>query len=259
MAKAVFRRLRIDQLNEPRPALRKGRTQVEALAKSIAEVGLLVPLVVRGIGGEEYVVIAGAGRLEALRLNGAGASTKVPCVVVEASDAEATLMALVENTAREGLTPLEEAEAAAVLVREYGYTQEAVAAATGRTQARVSQWLKVLSLDARVAAALRSGKIEMATASALLPLAGDAAAQRELLEQVLKRGLGAAQARALVSKRLHGAAAIEPVRYTVAGAGKVEARTTRSGKLSVSLQAEHKAGLDRLLRSLRKRLKLPKV
>lgn len=92
MARGKVRWIRIEQLNLAQPMIRSGRERLGELAASIEEVGVLVPLVVRSLGGEpeEFAVIAGAGRLEALRVNGAAPSTTVPCVVVEVDDAQGT-------------------------------------------------------------------------------------------------------------------------------------------------------------------------
>ena len=192
-----------------------------------------------------------------MRMNGASPSQEVPCIVVDVDDPQATLLALVENRVREALTPLEEAEVARVLVHDYGFTQEEVAGAIGRTQALVSRWLAVFKLDRRVLAALRDGRIEMRTAHALLPLKDDAAAQREVLAQVLEQGLSASQAAALVNARRFGRRAIKPARYTVVGAGRIDARTTRSGKLRVTLEANDRAGLAKLLTSAQKKYGRP--
>ena len=258
MAAPKFRRLRLDQLNLPQPGLRGGRKKLDELVASIEAVGVLVPLVVRRLGGskrqEEYSVIAGAGRLEALRRTGAGPAAPVPCVVVDVDDAEATLLSLVENTVREAMRPFDEAEAARVLVRDYGFTQERVAHALGTTQATVSRQLAVFELDRTVVAALRRGEIEMGVARALLPLKGDAKAQRRLMARVAKEKLSAGEVSALVAVELHGADALAPMRYTVAGAGKVDARTTRGGKLKVVLEADDRDGLRRLLASVSKKM-----
>jgi ParB family chromosome partitioning protein len=175
-------------------------------------------------------------------------------VVVDVDDAQATLLALVENTVREDMRPFDEAEVARALVHDYGYTQGEVARAIGRSQGRVSHLLAVFELDGRVVKALRDGSIEMRTAIALLPLLDDKAKQRALLARALKDGLSAGQVTALVNAELLGEAAIEPVRYTVPKAGRVSARTTRSGKLRVVLEAEDRGALDKLWKSLKKQM-----
>jgi ParB-like chromosome segregation protein Spo0J len=94
----------------------------------------------------------------------------------------------------------------------------------------------------------------MRTARALLPLKRQAKVQRELLAKIVKEELSAGQVAALVAKRVYGAGAIAPLRYSVRGAGRVDAKTTRSGKLRVVLEAEDRAGLAKLLSSVRKKI-----
>jgi ParB family chromosome partitioning protein len=254
MGATKFRMIRLDQLNLPQPGLRAERKKLDGLVASVDELGVLVPLVVRRLGKGEYVVVAGAGRLEALRRTGAGPATLVPCVVVEVDDAEAILLGLAENTVREPMRPFDEAGAARILVREYGYSQERVATALGMSQGMVSKILAVFDLDRSVVAALQKGAIEMLTARALLPLKGDAAAQRRLMARILKEKLSAREVAALVDALVHGDRGVAPLSYTVAGSGRVQARTTRSGKLRVVLEAADKKSLERLWRSLSKKL-----
>ena len=250
--------LRLDQLNLPQPALRSERRKLDELVASVEQVGVLVPLVVRRLGGRkgraEYAVVAGAGRLEALRRTGAGPASEVACVVVDVDDGEATLLSLVENTVREPMRPFDEAETARVLVQDYGYTQARVARALGITQGAVSQQLSVFGLDASVIAALRKGQIQMRTALALVPLRGDAPRQRKLMKRILKEGLSAGEVAALVAAERLGERGIAPIKYSVSGAGKVSVRTTRGGKLRVVLEAEDRKALGRLWGSVRKKL-----
>ena len=255
MARSKSKQLRLEQLNLPQPAIRSGRGDLDALVASISELGLLVPLVVRPLGGEEYAVIAGAGRLEALRRSGAGPRSRVPCVVVEVDDAEAMLLALVENVVREEMRPFDEAEAARVLTEDYGLTQERVASALGITQGAISRKMRVFRLAPAVVAAVRRGDVELAPALALLPLEGRAAAQRKILKRMIAEDLSAPQVAGLVAAERFGSAAIAPLGFTVRGAGKVTAKTTASGRLRVVLDADDPKALPRLWRSLQKKLK----
>ena len=249
-AKARIRRLRVEQLNLPQPAIRSGREQLDELVASVEEVGILVPLVVRAIGEDEYAVIAGAGRLEALRRTGGGPKATVPCVVVDVDDAEATLLALVENVVREDMRPFDEAETARVLIEDYGYTQRGLAKALGKSQAGLSKKLAVFRLIDAVTDALRKGEIEMGPALALLPLEGNVRAQKKILTRMKREDLSSAQVKALVARERFGDAAVAPLKYQVDGAGKVEARTTPQGKLRVVMEAEDREALRALWASV---------
>jgi ParB family transcriptional regulator, chromosome partitioning protein len=254
MSKGKARQLRLDQLNLPQPGLRSGRRGMDALVASVAEVGVLVPLVVRALSDEEFAVVAGAGRLEALRRTGAGPGTRVACVVVDVDDAEAMLLALVENVVREDMRPFDEAEAARVLIEDYGFSQRRVAQALGLSQAAVSQKVAVFRLADAVVSAVRQGLVELAPVLALMPLVDDAAAQKRILARMKKKGLSATEVKGLVAAERFGDAAVAPLKYRVSGMGRVEARTTPSGKLRVVLEAEDRASLKRLWRSLDKKL-----
>ena len=254
MARPKAKRLRLDRLNLPQPAIRGGRDKLDELAVSIEEIGLLVPLVVRATGKDEYAVIGGAGRLEALRLTGAGPATMVPCVVVDVDDAEAMLLALVDNVVREEMRPFDEAETARVLIEDYGYTQTRVASALGVTQAAISQRMSVFRLDAKVVAAVRKDKVALRVALALLPLEHDRAAQRRLLARIVAEGLTASQVKGLVASERFGDEAVAPLELEVKGAGTVRARTTATGKVVVTLQANDRASLRKLLRAAEKKV-----
>jgi ParB-like chromosome segregation protein Spo0J len=144
---------------------------------------------------------------------------------------------LVENAVREPLTPFDEARLAHMLVRDYRWTQQRVGDAMGITQPNVSTLIAIFDLDASITRALRAGRIDVAHARALLPLREDKRAQRRILEQILARSLSAAEAAALVAAKRHGRDAIAPARINIPGAGTIQARTTRAGRLHITLEA----------------------
>ena len=139
---------------------------VEGLSASIREHGVLQPLLVRkGSGG--YEVVAGHRRLRAAREAGL---RSVPAVVAECSDAEAAVMALVENLQREALSPIEEAEAYRRILEEFHWTQEQLAAKVGLSQATVANRLRLLRLPGEIREALHGGVITERHGRALLRL-----------------------------------------------------------------------------------------
>lgn len=141
------------------------------LARSIQEVGILQPLVVRARAGG-YELIAGERRLRAARI--AGLAT-VPAVVREAGDSDSLRAALIENLHREDLSPLELAAAFAELLDELGASQEEVAARLGYSRAHVANTIRLLSLPASVQRLLAEGRIQPGHARALLGLPDDEA------------------------------------------------------------------------------------
>lgn len=142
---------------------------VEGLSSSIREHGLLQPVVVRRTAGG-YQVVAGHRRLAAARQAGL---RRVPAMVAECSDAEAAVLALVENLQREGLSPIEEAEAYRRLLEEFHLTQEELAARVGLSQATVANRLRLLRLPGEVKAALHEGVITERHGRTLLRLGNE--------------------------------------------------------------------------------------
>jgi len=104
-----------------------------------------------------------------------------------------------------------------------------------------------------VVAALRARHIDLGVAEELLPLKKDRPAQRKLLARIKKEKLTRAQVRSLVGARLHGAV-VAPTRYEVKGAGGVDVRTLRSGKVRIVIDADDREHIAALLASVRKRI-----
>jgi ParB family chromosome partitioning protein len=136
-----------------------------ALADSLRERGLLQPLLVRPLPGGTYELIAGERRWRAARL--AGFET-VPALVRPQDDAESLELALIENMAREDLTPVEEARACALLVDELGLTREDVGRRVGRSRVAVSNLMRLLDLPEDVLELLAAGHLSEGHGRALL-------------------------------------------------------------------------------------------
>jgi ParB family chromosome partitioning protein len=144
---------------------------LEALARSIREVGVLQPVVVRRRDGG-YELVAGERRLRAAKL--AGLAT-IPAIVREGDDAESLREALIENIHREDLAPLELAAAFQELLEDLGVTQEMVAERLGYSRAHVANTIRLLSLPADVQRLLAEDRIQAGHARALLGLPDDEA------------------------------------------------------------------------------------
>jgi ParB family chromosome partitioning protein len=152
------------------------------LAASIRSSGVLQPIVARR-RGERYEILVGERRWRAARQAGLA---RVPVLVREASDAEAVELALVENLLREDLNPIEEAEAYHRLMAEFGWTQDELARRIGKDRSSVANALRLRRLPALIQEDLRSGRLTMGHARALLGLATEAAQLRlraEILAQ----------------------------------------------------------------------------
>ena len=136
-----------------------------ALAGSLRERGILQPVLVRPIAGGTYELIAGERRWRAAQL--AGFDT-LPALVRPHDDAASLELALIENMAREDLTPVEEARACALLVDELGLTREEVGRRVGRSRVAVSNLLRLLDLPDEVLDLLVEGDLTEGHGRALL-------------------------------------------------------------------------------------------
>lgn len=139
------------------------------LAVSIAELGVLQPVLVRPTG-DGYELIAGERRLRAARQAGL---TEVPIVVVDTDERGSLERALVENVHRSDLNPIEEAAAYKQLMDEGGLTQEALGAKLGRNRVTISNALRLLELPLEVQRFLTTGKLTAGHGRALLALQGN--------------------------------------------------------------------------------------
>ena len=169
------------------------------LAASIKAQGVMQPVVLRTRPQGGYELVAGERRWRAAQMAGL---TRIPAVVREVSDEQASAMALIENIQREDLNPLEEAGALQRLKEEFSLTQQQVADAVGKSRVAVTNLLRLLNLTPAVRDMLQGGAIEMGHARALLSL--DSVAQERVANQVAQKGLSVRQTESLVRKLLRG-------------------------------------------------------
>ncbi|BBE42358.1 ParB/RepB/Spo0J family partition protein [Conexivisphaera calida] len=158
---------------------------VEELASSIADKGLLHPLVVRPKDGY-YEVVAGNRRLAALRMLG---RRKAPCLVVDMDDKSAYELALVENLQRRNLNPIEEAMAFKAYIEMYGYGSESeLARRIGKSQEYVSRRLQLLRLPQKVQEEVMRRRIAPSIAAELATI-DDPGKIEELAGVIVEKGL----------------------------------------------------------------------
>ena len=165
---------------------------LQELADSIAAQGLIQPVLLRKRAGG-YELIAGERRWRAAKLIGL---QNIPAIVREMDDSSVAAVTLIENIQREDLNPLEEARALHRLKNEFGMTHQDVADSVGRSRTSVTNLIRLLDLDDRVAEMLATGKLEMGHARALLSLSGDE--QHVIAMQVYANGLSVRATEALV-------------------------------------------------------------
>ncbi|MBQ8447549.1 MAG: ParB/RepB/Spo0J family partition protein [Clostridia bacterium] len=154
---------------EPNPAQPRKvfeNEPLEALAESIAQHGIIQPIVVRPKDGM-YMIVTGERRWRAARMAGL---SEVPVIIIEADDRKAAELALVENLQRKDLNPVEEARAYADLIDEYSYTQEEIAKKVGRSRSSIANSLRLLDLPDTVLEKLALGEIAEGHAKVMLGL-----------------------------------------------------------------------------------------
>jgi ParB family transcriptional regulator, chromosome partitioning protein len=166
-----------------------------ALARSIREVGVLQPVVVR-VRPDGYELVAGERRVRAARL--AGLAT-VPAVVREGEESESLREALIENIHREDLSALQLAAGFQELLQELGVTQETLAERLGFSRAHVSNTIRLLSLPPDVQRLLAEGRIQAGHARALLGLPDDEA-RSSLALRIAAEGLSVREVERLVKR-----------------------------------------------------------
>lgn len=168
---------------------------LEALARSIQEVGVLQPIVVRRLNGG-YELVAGERRLRAAKL--AGLAT-IPAVIRTTDEAESLREALIENIHRQDLAPLEQAAAFQELQEDLGVSQEELAKRLGHSRPYIANTIRLLQLPGEVQRLLADGGIAAGHARALLGL-DDQEAQRTLAVRVAAEGLSVRQTEELVRR-----------------------------------------------------------
>ncbi len=185
--------LRKVEPNPEQPRHDFNEEELQALADSIAQHGILQPLTVRLLPSGYYQIIAGERRWRAARL--AGLET-VPALVVEADDRKAMELALIENLQRQDLNPVEEAQGYQCLLRDYGLTQEEAARRVGKSRPAVANALRLLALEPELLAAVESGALSPGHARAVLSLK-DPKKRREAAQKITALGLSVRQAELL--------------------------------------------------------------
>jgi ParB family transcriptional regulator, chromosome partitioning protein len=138
---------------------------LQALAYSVGERGVLQPVLVRPKAGGTYELIAGERRWQAARIAGLD---RIPALVRARADAEALELAVIENMAREDLSPLEEALACAALIEELGLTRAEVGRRVGRSRVAISNLMRLLELSDEVLELLQRGSLSEGHGRALL-------------------------------------------------------------------------------------------
>jgi ParB family transcriptional regulator, chromosome partitioning protein len=194
--------LRLEQIvpNPKQPRERFDDAALDDLSRSITEIGILQPILVRPVRGTEgrYEIVAGERRFRAARLAGLD---EVPAIVRHTEDAQLLTEALVENIHRADLDPIEEATAYQQLLDDFGLTHEELAGRLGRSRSAISNALRLLALPDGIMRLVAQRALSAGHARTLLAL--DSAAQQERAAQrVLAEGLSVRATEELVRRLL---------------------------------------------------------
>ncbi len=238
--------------NPYQPRRRMDEDELASLAASIAEHGVIQPVIVsETLDG--YRLVAGERRVRAAQLAGL---ERIPAVVRQVADRDQLELALVENVQRSDLDAIEEAHAYRQLIDEFGLTQDTVAARVGRARATVANTLRLLDLDPAVQAAIVEGRISEGHGRALGGLAYEL--QARVVKTVVDRELSVRQTEELVRRlrepAIAGSARPGP-RRTDPDLERVEedlrralgtkvslARTRRGGRIIIEFYSEEDLG-----------------
>ena len=182
--------------NPHQPRTHFDETAIDELADSIAERGVLQPILLRA-SGDGFEIVAGERRWRAAQRAGLHA---IPAIVREIDDSATAELALIENIQREDLNAIEEAEGYRQLVNRYGHTQEAVARIVHKSRSHVANLLRLLDLPEFVRQSLMRGDINMGHARAVAAAPDPEALTRE----VVAKGLSVRQAEARARRAKRG-------------------------------------------------------
>lgn len=206
--------------------------EIEGLAQSIRDVGVLQPVVVRPLDGHQYELVAGERRLRAARRAG---HTRIPAVIRLTDDGDLLKEALIENIHRVQLNPLEEGAAYQQLLEDFGVTQEELAQRLGKSRPTITNAMRLLSLPPGVQRRVAAGVLSAGHAKAVLAL-GDRASQESLADRIVAEGLSVRATEEVVRLRLldEEDAAASSTGSTTTGSGGAAGRPAASSPRRVT-------------------------
>lgn len=171
--------------------------QLDELAASVKEKGIIQPLIVRSVGGGAYEIVAGERRWRAAQM---AQLHEIPVIVREFDDTEVLEVAIIENIQRADLNAVEEAAGYKQLMDRFGHTQEKLAEALGKSRSHIANLLRLLSLPMDVQSFVIQGKLSAGHARALITAENPS----ELAKIIVRDGLSVRATESLVKKQQQG-------------------------------------------------------
>ncbi|OAN67665.1 chromosome partitioning protein ParB [Sulfitobacter sp. EhC04] len=226
--------------NPDQPRKRFEQSDLNDLASSIREKGVIQPLIVRARSDGSFEIVAGERRWRAAQL---AQLHELPVIVRDFSDAEVLEVAIIENIQRADLNAIEEAAGYRQLMDKFGHTQEKMAEALGKSRSHIANLLRLLTLPDAVIDMVRGGDLSAGHARALIP----ASDPLKLAQAIFKGGLSVRAAEALVKNELKGDSGPAKSPSNTASKDEKDADTRAlEGDLSASLGMKvtlnHKSG-----------------
>lgn len=185
-------------INPKQPRKEFREEELGELAQSIADYGVLQPILVRTTDDGMYSIIAGERRFRASQLAGC---TDIPAIVRNLEEEETALIALVENVQRENLNFIEEARAYKKLMDEFHLTQNEIALKVGKQQSTISNKIRILALPEDIQELLTGSKLTERHARALLRIPGETD-RRKIINRIVKNNLNVKQSEKLIDEFL---------------------------------------------------------
>lgn len=203
--KEIYLKLSLIEPNKEQPRKEFDPEQLEELAESIRQYGVLQPIMVQK-NGELYEIIAGERRWRAAKIAGL---KEIPVIIREFDKQKKMEISLIENVQRSDLNPIEEAMAYKQLIEEFGLKQEEIAERVSKNRATIANSLRLLKLDPRIQKLLIQGTISNGHARALLAIE-DMDQQYAAAELIVKNGLSVREVEKLVKSLLKPAKEKQP-------------------------------------------------
>jgi ParB family transcriptional regulator, chromosome partitioning protein len=222
--------------NPRNPRRNFAETELDELAASMRERGIIQPIVVRPVRGatDSYEIIAGERRWRAAQRAGLHV---VPIVPLDVNDDEALQLAIIENVQRTDLNPLEEAAGYQSLANEFGHGQDAIAKMVGKSRSHVANTLRLLKLPESVQAYIGAGKISAGHARMLV---GQPDPER-LAREIMDRGLNVRQVEAMAQERAQASGkAIKSRARSTKDADTVALEKRLSDALGLTVAIDHR-------------------
>jgi len=232
------------QPNPYQPRISFDQQGLQELADSIKHNGLIQPIVVRQVD-RGYELIAGERRLKACQ---SLKMATIPALLIDASETQAAQLALIENIQRQDLSAIEEAKAYLQMIRMSGLTQDALAAAVGKTQSTIANKLRLLNLSQACQDAISQRKITERHGRALLRL--DADQQIAMLHQIMAKNMTVQQTEQLIEQKYFSPAKASGGSLRCFGASiRIGINTIRQAvasikKLGTDVKLDEKDGAD---------------